>query len=131
MGIKPIKENNSSNNNNNILSFLTNPSNNINYTFLTYMYMLGCSIGLLIYSIEMILSQKISSSSTSNTIEDDDDDIDNNEESTSSTTMKEIYNSIKGIYLIFTPFGPCFIWCLLLRYKWIQQQQQNSKEKNQ
>ena len=91
------------------LSFLTQPRPNINYNFVTYMYITGCGIGILMYILEIFLQQKTK--------------FEENESS-----LKEVYNSIKGIYLIFMPFFPCLLWCLVLRSKWINSIQKDKAE---
>lgn len=101
------KDNNS---NKSMFSFLIQPSKIIDYTVLSYMYVTGCSIGVLFYVIEIILLQKIS------LLQD-----------TNESSMKEIYTSIKGIYLIFMPFFPTLIWCLLLRSKWMNMNMDKEK----
>lgn len=43
-----------------------------------------------------------------------DEDGDN----TKSATMKELTEAIKGLYMIFLPFIPCFFWSLMIRHAW-------------
>jgi hypothetical protein len=90
------------------LSFLTKPSPDINYNFISGIYGLFSILALSLYLLETrILKGWIESK------EEDDNDA----KEGVSESLKEFAEGIVGLYWIFVPFLPCLLWSLYIRTK--------------
>jgi hypothetical protein len=101
---------------------LITPSTNINYNFIAGIYAFFSLLSIILYTLETQLFYKYHPDSERERKGTDSSTGSENEyESTStstSTTMKELAESTKGLYLIFMPFIPCFLWSLVIRHVW-------------
>ena len=70
----------------NFISWLITPNKEINYQVITAMYGVCCCVFVLFYSLEFFLVSK----------------------------ENENFDSIKGVYIIFTPFFPALLWSTLM-----------------
>jgi len=88
---------------------LFRPAKDINYNFITAAYGVGTFLGVFLYSLQRILHAP----------EDVGTNAGNVDIIASSESIKEFSQSLQGLYLIFVPFFPCFIWSLWMRRNWL------------
>ena len=43
--------------------------------------------------------------------------------------LQQYTEAVDGFYIVMAPFVPCFLWSLIVRQKWLTQQQQTVIEK--
>ena len=110
--------------NNNILQWILEPSNNINYNFVSGMYAVGSLLSVLLYLFQQAFHVK----DKENNININMDGAIDLQKSSLSESFTEMVNSLQGVYLVFLPFFPCFLWSLVVRWKW--QKLEQSKQEN-
>ena len=96
---------------NSISKYLLSPSSNINYDFIASAYGLFALLSLILYLLEtqLFISAQY-------------------QEEQGNDTLKELAESTKGLYMIFIPFLPSFVWSLMMRYIWRGQKQNEQLE---
>jgi hypothetical protein len=114
------------------------PSPGINYDFVSTLYFMGCTLALSFYILEtqilapLLLSSKNSgdddnvadSTVDTATNNNESDDSGSSEEESSNdegNAWKEFAKGMEGMYFIFLPFIPCFLWSLVVRYFWLKE----------
>ncbi len=114
------------------------PSPGINYDFVSTLYFIGCTLALSFYILEtQILAPLLLNSNsggddnnatdltvdTATTISNESDGSGSSEESSGDegNAWKEFAKGMEGMYFIFLPFIPCFLWSLVVRYFWIKE----------
>ena len=113
------------------------PSPGINYDFVSTLYFIGCMLALSFYILEtqilapLLLSSNSDDGSDNNvadstidtTKNNESDDSGSSEESSSDegNAWKEFAKGMEGMYFIFLPFIPCFLWSLIVRYFWMKE----------
>jgi hypothetical protein len=115
------------------------PSPGINYDFVSTLYFIGCTLALSFYILEtQILAPLLLSSNSGDddnvadstvdtaTNNNESDDSGSSEEESSNdegNAWKEFAKGMEGMYFIFLPFIPCFLWSLVVRYFWMKETQ--------
>ena len=88
------------------LSFLTDPSPDINYNFISAIYGLFSFLALALYILETkVLRGWINSKEDGNTGEG------------ISESLREFAEGMVGLYWVFVPFFPCLLWSMFIRRK--------------
>jgi hypothetical protein len=89
-----------------LASYITRPAPDINYNFVVIAYGVGSLISIFLYVLQRIMSDVYSL-----------EEVTNSPQATkaSSESMKEFVHSLQGIYLVFVPFIPSFLWSLWIR----------------
>jgi hypothetical protein len=114
------------------------PSPGINYDFVSTLYFIGCMLALSFYILEtqilapLLLSSKSDDDdnvtdstvdTTKNSHESDDSGSSEEKSSDDGNALKEFAQGMGGMYFIFLPFIPCFLWSLVVRYFWLKETQ--------
>ena len=117
------------------------PSPGINYDFVSTLYFIGCTLALSFYILEthilapLLINSKSDDGSDNNVADSTIDTTTNHsnesgdsgseEESSSDegNAWKEFAKGMEGMYFIFLPFIPCFLWSLIVRYFWMKETQ--------
>ena len=85
------------------------PSPSINYNFISSIYAAFALLGITLYSLETYVFAP-------------------HKDSDEHETMKELAGSTEGLYLIFIPFIPCFLWSLVVRKEYLRLLEVKPKE---
>ena len=106
----------------------------INYDFVSTLYFIGCTLALSFYILEtqvlapLLLNSNSDDASdstvdaaTTNSNESDDSGSSEGESSDDGNAWKEFAQGMGGMYFIFLPFIPCFLWSLVVRYFWMKE----------
>ena len=111
------------------------PSPGINYDFVSTLYFMGCTLALSFYILEtqilapLLLSSNSDDASdatvdtTTNSNESDDSGSSEESNGDEGNAWKEFAKGMEGMYFIFVPFIPCFLWSLVVRYFWMKETQ--------
>lgn len=105
------------------------PSPGINYDFVSTLYFIGCTLALSFYILEtQILAPLLLNSKSDDAADSTGDTATNNDESSNEenssdegNAWKEFAKGMQGMYFIFLPFIPCFLWSLIVRYFWMKE----------
>uniref|UniRef100_A0A7S1ZN45 Uncharacterized protein n=1 Tax=Ditylum brightwellii TaxID=49249 RepID=A0A7S1ZN45_9STRA len=92
------------------ITSLVEPTPDVNYDFVSGAYLAGSILALIFYSVQLFCSDQTNDAASDESKSDDGH--------LSLETMKELAESLEGIYLIFIPFIPCLLWSLIVRAKW-------------
>jgi hypothetical protein len=94
-------------------SNLVRPAPDINYNFITAAYGLGTLLAVFLFVLQRILSviyipnKEVTSNTTNIPV------------IATSESLREFTQSLQGLYLIFVPFFPCFLWSVWIRRMWL------------
>eukprot|EP00563_Minutocellus_polymorphus_P002996 CAMPEP_0181042814 /NCGR_PEP_ID=MMETSP1070-20121207/12359_1 /TAXON_ID=265543 /ORGANISM="Minutocellus polymorphus, Strain NH13" /LENGTH=138 /DNA_ID=CAMNT_0023121069 /DNA_START=10 /DNA_END=426 /DNA_ORIENTATION=- len=110
------------------LAWITAPSPDINYNFISLMYGGGSALAVFLFGLEKALFGYYGITSTgsgagaANTAADGDaggngeGDAGGDEEG----ALHEFTRQLEGLYLVFIPFFPCLLWSLAVRIRWLK-----------
>jgi hypothetical protein len=93
------------------------PAPAINYNFISSIYAFFSLLGCLLYALETLAFAPHK------------DSVDTGVDGGNST-MKELAESTEGLYLIFIPFIPCFLWSLIVRKEYCRLQDETARSES-
>jgi len=105
------------------LAWITAPSPDINYNFVSLMYGGGSALAVCLFVLEKVLFGYYGDAGAGGNGEGD---AGGNEEG----ALHEFTRQLEGLYLIFVPFFPCLLWSLVVRRRWLKEDgsQKDKKE---
>uniref|UniRef100_A0A7S2QZT9 Uncharacterized protein n=1 Tax=Eucampia antarctica TaxID=49252 RepID=A0A7S2QZT9_9STRA len=90
---------------------LLEPSDDINYNFITGCYLTATVVCVCLFGVEKLLDMYVVAAGSSNV----------------SESITELASSIHGIYLVFIPFIPCFLWGVPVRSEFLKRRSKHIK----
>lgn len=99
--------------------YLVRPKEGINYNFVSSIYLGGSIIALSFYLLENLILHSYVDPSTDQGRESESED----------GPLKELSQGLVGMYLIFVPFFPCFVWSCVVRHFWLLSADEDGKMK--
>ena len=108
------------------------PRDGINYDFVATLYLVGSALAFSFYLLEtkILASFLIENDSVDAVTSNENDGTTGTDENgEGGNPWKEFANGMKGMYFIFVPFVPCFLWSLVVRYFWMKERKKISLDK--
>ena len=90
--------------------YLVRPKEGINYNFVSSIYLGGSIIALSFYLLETLLLHSYL---------EDPSTVQGRESESEDGPLEELSRGLVGMYLIFVPFFPCFVWSCVVRHFWL------------
>ena len=103
------------------LAWITAPSPDINYNFISLMYVGGSGLAVFLFVLEKALFGYYSDVGAGGNGEGD---AGGKEEG----ALHEFTRQLEGLYQVFVPFFPCLLWSLVVRSRWLKDGSQKDKK---
>jgi hypothetical protein len=103
------------------------PSLGINYDFIVSMYLGGCGLALFFFTLEKQLLAPLLGDEEKEVL--DTEEVGGDDAEKEVDPMKEFAKGMQGMYFVFAPFLLCLPWSLVVRYYWMKETTNLSREK--
>lgn len=100
------------------LAWITTPSPDINYNFISLMYGGGSALAVFLFVLEKALMGYYGiSAAAADAAAKGGDGGGGDEEG----ALHEFTRQLEGLHLVFVPFFPCLLWSLFVRSRWLKE----------